>query len=88
MAYPKQLSANSYVKEGYGKVWGIVVSSTSSGTIALYDSKPNETTSGTKILDTITPSAGAVINFNGGMQFQNGLYAAVGSTIQFTLLFE
>jgi len=89
MAYYKQLSATAYVKPGFGKLKGILVSSTSSGTLKFYDSAPNETTSGVVMINTLTPAAGFNVFFGpDGMQFNKGLYVVAANTIEATLIYE
>jgi hypothetical protein len=87
MAYYKQMSGTGQVKVGAGKLFGIAISSTSSGTITLYDTADGDTND-PKIIDTITPTAGTVMNFMPGIQFNNGLYAAEANTLVWTLIYE
>lgn len=88
MAYYKQLGATDQVKVGMGKLKGIVISSTSSGTLTVYDT-PDGDTNDPKILNTITPSAAASYTFGlDGVQFNKGLYVVVANTLQFTLIYE
>ena len=85
----KQLSATNQVKVGAGKLKGIIVSSTTSGTLAIYDEAQGGTTR--LIINTITPAAGAMIQFtgdDGGVGFNNGLYIVAANTIQFTVFYE
>lgn len=85
MAYYKQMSADGVVKDSFGKLYSITVSSTSSGTLTVYD---GTSTSGVKMIDTITPSAGATYYFPQGMQFNSGLYIDIGNTISLTVTYE
>lgn len=88
MALYKQLSATNQVKIGAGKLFGIQVSSTSTGTIAVYDSA-TASTSDPKIANTITPSAGTqVLSFPAGIWFSKGLYIVAANTIEFTVIYE
>lgn len=87
MAYPKQMSASGIVKDSAGKLYSITISSTSSGTLTVYDGT-SASGVGVKIIDTITPTAGATYTFPAGMQFSNGLYVAVANTLSFTLTYE
>lgn len=88
MAQYKQLSATDQVKVGAGKLIGIVISSTSSGTLTIYDSKKADTND-PKIIDTITPAAGIVLFFGDqGIFFSNGLYMVEGGTLVWTVIYE
>lgn len=84
MAYAKQLSADTIVKVGFGKLYSITISSTSSGTFAVYD---GISSSGVKLIDTTTPAAGATYFFPEGMQFDDGLFVDIGNTISLTVTF-
>lgn len=87
MAYAYQGSATVQNKVGAGKLYGFICSSTSSGTLAFYDT-PDGDTNDRKIINTITPTAGQVVSFPLGMQFDKGLYVVAANTIQFTVVFE
>lgn len=89
MAYYKQLSATAQVKVGLGKLKGILISSTSSGTLVVYDTPDADTSNDPKIIETLTPAAGALYSFPAdGIQFSNGLYVVVANTLVFTLIYE
>lgn len=88
MALYKQSSASVQVKIGGGKLYGIQVSSTSSGTLTVYDSGAADTND-PKIAATITPTAGAqVLSFPAGIWFSKGLYIVAANTIEFTVVYE
>lgn len=89
MAYNyKALSATTQVKIGAGKLIGIVISSTSSGTLTIYDS-PDANTGDPKIIDTITPAAGTSYYFGPeGIWFSEGLYCVEGGTLVWTMIYE
>ena len=88
MAYYKQGSADSQVKVGAGKLYGIFISSTTSGTFALYDSA-TASTSDPKIADTVTVAAGTqYLSFPYGIWFSKGLYIDIANTIQYTIVYE
>jgi hypothetical protein len=88
MALYKQLSATNQVKIGAGKLYGISVSSTTSGTIAVYDSA-TASTSDPKIANTITVTAGTqYLSFPAGIWFSKGLYIVAANTIEFTVVYE
>ena len=88
MALYKQASATSQVKIGAGKLYGIQISSTSSGTLTVYDSALSST-GDPKIAATITPTAGPhVLNFPAGIWFSKGLYIVAANTIEFPVVYE
>jgi hypothetical protein len=88
MALYKQLSATNQVKIGGGKLYGISVSTTTSGTIAVYDSA-TASTSDPKIANTITVTAGTqYLSFPAGIWFSKGLYIVAANTIEFTVVYE
>lgn len=88
MALYYQGSADKQIKVGGGKLYGIYISSTSSGTFALYDSAASST-SDPKIVATVTPSAGTQhVSFPAGLWFSNGLYIDVGNTLEYTVAYE
>lgn len=86
MAKYVNLTASATVKTGFGKVYGMYVNSTSSGTIKLWD---NTSGSGTVINNTITPAVGYhKLGPEEGASFNTGLYATIGGTLDVTLYFE
>lgn len=88
MALYKQLAATNQVKVGAGKLFGIFVSSTTSGTLAVYDSATASTSNG-KIANTITVTAGTqYLSFPAGIWFSNGLYVVAANTVEFTVVYE
>lgn len=88
MANYMQLSATKQVKVGAGKLFGIFVSSSSSGTLTIYDSQASST-SDPKIVDTFSVSAGtSYVNIPAGLFFNNGLYIVLGGTSAFTVAYE
>ena len=88
MALYKQGSADAQIKIGGGKLYGVFVSSTSSGTFALYDTA-TASTSDPKIAATVTPAAGGqYISFPSGIWFSNGLFIDIASTIEYTVVYE
>jgi hypothetical protein len=88
MALYKQGNADSQVKVGAGKLYGIFISSTSSGTFALYDSA-TASTSDPKIANTVTVAAGTqYLSFPAGIWFSNGLYIDIANTIEYTIVYE
>lgn len=88
MAIYKQGNADAQIKIGGGKLYGVFVSSTSSGTFALYDSA-TASTSDPKIAATVTPTAGGqYLSFPAGLWFSNGLYIDIANTIEYTVAYE
>lgn len=88
MAMFKQGNADAQVKVGAGKLYGVFVSSTSSGTFALYDSAISST-SDPKIAATVTPTAGGhYVSFPVGVWFNNGLYIDIANTLEYTIVYE
>jgi hypothetical protein len=86
MAYAKQLAATNQVKIGAGKLFGIQVSTTTSGTLAVYDSA-TASTSDPMIANTITVTAGTqYLSFPAGIWFSKGLYVVAANTIEFTVV--
>lgn len=83
-----QTSATKQVKVGAGKLFGIFVSTTSSGTLTVYDSA-GSSASDPKILDTITVAAGTTYaNFPSGLFFNKGLYIVLANSASFTVAYE
>lgn len=88
MAIYKQGNADAQIKIGGGKLYGVFVSSTASGTFALYDSA-TASTSDPKIAATVTPTAGGqYLSFPAGLWFSNGLYIDIANTIEYTVAYE
>lgn len=88
MANYKQISATAQVKVGAGKLKGIVCSTTSSGTVAVYDSAQSST-SDPKVLDTITLTAGQTYAaIADGIWFNKGLYVVIANTASITVLYD
>ena len=89
MANYMQLAATKQVKVGAGKLFGIFVSATSSGTLVIYDSGASNT-GDPKISDTITVAAGTTyLNIPAGLYFNKGLYIVLGGTsASFTVAYE
>ena len=89
MANYMQLAATKQVKVGAGKLYGIAVSATTSGTLAVYDSSASST-GDPKISNTITLVAGTnYLNFPAGIFFNKGLYIVLaGTSAEFTVVYE
>lgn len=80
------ITASGLIKEGPGCLTGMVVASTTSGTIKFWD----QTSAATPVLiNTLTPSAGSVYLFpDGGITFTRGLYVTVANTLDCTVFYE
>lgn len=88
MALYYQGNADKQIKIGGGKLYGVFISSTSSGTFALYDSA-TASTSDPKIVNTVTVTAGTqYVSFPAGLWFSNGLYIDIANTIEYTVAYE
>jgi hypothetical protein len=89
MANYMQLAATKQVKVGAGKLFGIFVSASSSGTLTIYDSQASST-GDPKISDTFSVSAGTTyLNIPAGLFFNNGLYIVLaGTSAAFTVAYE
>ena len=87
MSYYKYMTATARVKQGSGKIIGLVVSTTSSGTIAFYDSEMAATS--VVIINTLTPAASTYLYFGeGGITFSKGLYVVIANTLTCTVIYE
>jgi hypothetical protein len=89
MANYTQAAATTQVKVGAGKLFGIFVSASSSGTLTIYDS-PASSNSAPKVVDTFTVSASTTyLNIPAGLYFNKGLYIVLGgSSASFTVAYE
>lgn len=88
MALYRQGNADAQIKIGGGKLFGVFISSTTSGTFALYDSA-TASTSDPKIANTVTVAAGTqYISFPPGIWFSKGLFIDVANTIEYTVVYE
>ena len=89
MANYTQAAATTQVKVGAGKLFGIFVSASSSGTLTVYDS-PASSNSDPKVVDTFTVSASTTyLNIPAGLYFNKGLSIVLGgSSASFTVAYE
>jgi hypothetical protein len=88
MALYRQGNADSQIKIGGGKLFGVFVSSTTAGTFALYDSA-TANTSDPKIVNTVTVAAGSqYVSFPAGLWFSKGLYIDIANVIEYTVAYE
>lgn len=77
------LTATSQVKVGAGRICSLTVSSTTNGTITIYDEDQKGTTN--VVLATLTPAAGAHYYWGEGLATNKGIYIVAANTIGFTL---
>jgi hypothetical protein len=89
MANYTQASATTQIKVGAGKLYGIFVSASSSGTLTVYDSQASSA-SDPKIVDTFSVTAGVTYaNIPAGLFFNKGLYIVLaGGTASFTVAYD
>ena len=89
MANYTQTAATTQIKVGAGKLYGIFVSSSSSGTLTVYDSGASSA-SDPKVVDTFSVTAGVTYaNIPAGLFFNKGLYIVLaGGTAAFTVAYD
>jgi hypothetical protein len=89
MANYTQTAATTQIKVGAGKLFGIFVSASSSGTLTIYDSG-SSSTGDPKIVDVFTVAASTTyLNIPAGLFFNKGLYIVLGGTsAAFTVAYE
>lgn len=81
-----QITADTLIKTGAGRVFGVIVSSHTSGTLKLWD---NTSAATSPLTNTYTfPSGSSVLSFGSGVEFTTGLYADVGGTVDITILWK
>lgn len=78
------ITADTLVKSNQGNIASIIVNSHTSGTIKLYD---NTAASGTVIMNTYTFASGSQV-IPLGINFNVGLYADIGGTVDLTILYN
>lgn len=89
MANYTQAAATTQIKVSAGKLFGIFVSASSSGTLTIYDSGA-ASTGDPLISNTITVTAGSqYLSFPAGIFFNKGLYIVLGgSSAAFTVVYD
>jgi hypothetical protein len=89
MANYTQTAATTQIKVGAGKLYGIFVSASSSGTLTIYDSQASST-SDPKVVDTFTVAASTTyLNIPAGLFFNKGLYIVLaGTSASFTVAYD
>lgn len=74
------------VKTGSGTFYGIIVNSHTSGTLKFWD---NTAGSGTVIMNTFSfPAGSGFYTFPKGISFYTGLFATIGGTIDYTIIYK
>ena len=82
----KNITADTLIKTGFGKVAGFVVNSHTSGTLKLWD---NTSAATTVITNTSTfPPGSQVVSFPKPISFNTGLYAEIGGTVDLTIIYQ
>jgi hypothetical protein len=77
------ITATGLVRTGPGQLLGLIVASTSAGTLKLWD---NTAGSGAVIVNTFTPFAATFYPIPAC--FSNGLFVTVGGTLDCTLFYN
>lgn len=87
MAYYKQMTASGLVKDGAGKLLGILVTAASAvPTLKVWD----QTTAAVPVVaDTWTPVAAAsYLDNDAGITFTRGLFITISGTVACTVVYE
>ena len=80
------ITADTLIKTGFGKVAGVIINSHTSGTLKLWD---NTSAATTVIMNTFTFTAGSgSLMFPSPICFNTGLYADIGGTVDLTIIWE
>jgi len=88
MANYTNSASTKQIKVGAGKLYGIFVSSTTAGTLTIYDSASSNT-GDALIVNTFTLVAGTqYLSNTAGIFFNKGLYVVVGGIADFTVVYE
>lgn len=78
-------TTSQVIKTGSGGFYGVIVNSHTNGTLKLWD---NTSASGTVVMNTFTfPTGSGVYLFSAGISFNTGLFATVGGTLDYTILY-
>lgn len=80
------ISADTLIKTGPGRLWGFIVNSHTTGTLKLWD---NTSAATTVLLNTISFAVGPnFVMFPVGVEFGIGLFADIGGTIDLTIFYK
>jgi ABC-type nitrate/sulfonate/bicarbonate transport system permease component len=79
---PVNISASGLVRPGPGAVVNILVNSSTSGTLTLWD---NTSATGTKITNATVLTAGSTLSLYA--TFNTGLFATIGGTADITIMY-
>ena len=89
MSLPKAISASTLIKDSSARLNSITVSSTSAGTLTVYNHGSATAVAASVIVDTLTPSAGSHFYFGDeGLACDKGLYAVITNTLKVTFGFK
>lgn len=80
----KNMSASALVKSGQGRINGIFVATTSSGTFKVWD---NTSAATTILINTTTPAAASMILLP-DVRFETGLYITIANTLDITVFYQ
>jgi len=79
-------TTSQQVSAAAGIFYGVIVNSHTSGTLKFWD---NTAGSGTVLINTFTfPAGSGIYQFPKGICFNTGLFATVGGTIDYTILYK
>lgn len=89
MSLPKAISASTLIKDSQARLVSMTVSSTSAGTVTVYNQGTATAVAASIVLDTMTPSAGSHYYFGDeGIACDKGLYAVIANTLKVTFGFK
>lgn len=78
-------AAAATVKSGRAQLYGVVVTSSTTGTLTIYD---NTAASGTSIFSALSVTTGQVITFGGAaIEMKNGIHVVLGGTCDAKILY-
>lgn len=82
----RNITADTLIKTGAGKVAGFIINSHTSGTLKLWD---NTSAATTVLMNTYTFAAGSGnVVFAAPICFNTGLYADIGGTVDLTIIWN
>lgn len=80
------ITSDTLLKTGAGKVAGFIINSHTSGALKLWD---NTSAATTVLMNTYTfPSGSSVVSFPMPICFNTGLYADITNTVDLTIIFD
>jgi hypothetical protein len=79
-------AAAATVKTGPAKLYGLIVTASTAGTVIIYD---NTSAAGTVLFTKVALAVGDVIHFGGvGLAANNGLHVVCGGTATVNVMFQ